>query len=249
MALYSGGHCAYLTTTLILSTLLSLCSAYIQTNVTDTPGYTLLPGVSSVPAPVTVSPDQGWDGIDGAWNTFSLRVGSQRTLSRVFVSTASQQIWTVNSEACELKYVDQTTNTTTISFNKSCEASRGWLFDITESSTWQEKGWFGLWIGMKYYGLSGMGFYGFDTVGLGIEGEEGPTIDNTTIATLKTPNFWLGHLGLHTKPTNFSQDTPAVASYMTRLFEQGSIPSLSFGYTAGVQYCTSWLNPTHVITC
>jgi hypothetical protein len=49
----------------------------------------------------------------------------------------------------------------------------------------------------------------------------------------------VGHFGLHPKPTNFSKDmvaVPPVPSYMTRLFEQGSIPSLSFGYTAGVQY-------------
>lgn len=185
-----------------------------------------------MPAPVTVSPNQGWDGIDGSWNTFSIRVGSQHTVSNVFVSTASQQIWVVNSEACKVARND---SNTVDDIDDECERTRGFLFNTTESSTWEAQGYYNLWVG-KNLGLSGNGYYGFDTVALGLGGEEGPTVDNTTIGTLITPNFWLGHLGLHPKSTNFSQNLAPVPSYMTRLFEQGSIPSLSFGYTAGVQY-------------
>lgn len=232
-------QCTYprtMTCALFFSTFLSLCTAaYVQKNITETPGYTLLPGVSSVPAPITVSPDQNWEGIDGAWNTFSLRVGSRQEITRVFASTASQQIWVVNREACDIKYKDLTDNTVITKFDLNCKDSRGLLFNITSSNTWEEQGFYNLWVG-KTLGLFGNGFYGYDAVGLGIEGEEGPTVENTTIGTLKTPNFWLGHIGLHPKPTNFTPEESSVPSYMTRLFEQGSIPSLSFGYTAGVQY-------------
>lgn len=238
MLLPPSGLCAY-TTTLLLWTSLTLCSAtYVQKNTTNTPGFTLLPGVSSVP--ITVAPDQGFAGIDGAWNTFSLRVGSQQSIANVLVSTASQQIWVVNAEGCVGQYEDTSTNTTVTEFSEDCKRSRGYLFNTTVSSTWDEQGFYSLWVGGNY-GPPGIGYYGYDAVGLGIPGEEGPTVDNTTIGTLKHPNFWLGHLGLHPKPTNFSADllsTPPVPSYMTRLFEQGSIPSLSFGYTAGVQYRT-----------
>ena len=120
-------------------------------------------------------------------------------------------------------------------FDQDCERDRGQLFNTTDSNTWDEQGFYGLHVGQTF-GLDGNGYFGYDTVGLGIPGEEGPTITNTTIATLKTSYFWLGHLGLHPKPTNFTQDMVSVPSYMTRLFEQGNIPSLSFGYTAGVQY-------------
>ncbi|UPX20199.1 uncharacterized protein EKO05_0010439 [Ascochyta rabiei] len=229
------GHCAYLTTTLCLSTFFSLCAGAARQNTTNTPGYTLLPGVSSVPTPITVAPDQGWDGIDGAWNTFSIRLGSQQSISHVSVSTASQQIWVVNLAACEFTSPDPSTNKDIISLDADCERGRGSLFNTTQSSTWKERGYYHLWIGEKL-GLVGNGYYGFDAVGLGNQGEEGPTVDNTTISTLNTYDFWLGHLGLHPKPTNFSQGMAPVPSYMTRLFEQGSIPSLSFGYTAGVQY-------------
>ncbi|KAF9697608.1 hypothetical protein EKO04_004162 [Ascochyta lentis] len=235
MLLHRGGNCAHLATTLVLSIFFSLCAGAAQKNITKTPGYTLLPGVSSVPAPIKVAPDQGWDGIDGAWNTVSIRVGSQQSISHVSVSTASQQIWVVNTAACEYTQTDPSVNKVVTSLDTDCERSRGYLFSTAQSSTWKEQGYYHLWIGERLE-LFGNGYYGFDAIGLGNEGEEGPTIDNTTISTLKTSNFWLGHLGLHPKPTNFSQGMPPVSSYMTRLFEQGSIPSLSFGYTAGVQY-------------
>jgi hypothetical protein len=73
-------------------------------------------------------------------------------------------------------------------------------------------------------------------VGLGRAGEMGPSVQNTTIGTLVTANFWLGHIGVHSKSTNFSVFDEPVPSYIATLFAQKSIPSLSFGYTAGAQY-------------
>lgn len=239
MRLHCGRRCAFLTP-LLLWTSLPLCSAtYVQKNTTNTPGYTLLQGVSSVPAPLTVAPDQGWDGIDGSWNTFSLRVGSQQTIVRVLPSTSSQQIWVVDPAGCTGVFEDTLTNTTFEQIDSNCKSSRGQLFNITGSNTWQEQGFWALWVGRDNFGLSGNGHYGYDAIGLGLPGEEGPSVGNTTIGTLKNPNFWLGHLGLHPKPTNWSTDVttfPPVPSYMTMLFEQGNIPSRSYGFTGGSQY-------------
>jgi hypothetical protein len=211
-----------------LSTLAPTCAAeYTKKNTSNVPGFKLLPGVPSVPTPVSVAPDQNWVGIDGAWNTFTVRVGSESTRAMVFASTSSQQTWIVNRDACVIKETN--------SFDANCEMSRGFLFNTSESDTWQEEGFYGLWVG-RPLGMYGNGFYGFDTVDLGLEGEEGPSVENTTIGTFVTPNFWLGHIGLHSKQTNFSQELPSVPSYMTRLFEEGNIPSVSFGYTVGSQY-------------
>ncbi|KAF3038559.1 hypothetical protein E8E11_004864 [Didymella keratinophila] len=232
-------HCAFLTG-LLLWTSLSLCSAtYVQKNITNTPGYTLLQGISSVPAPLTVAPDQGWAGIDGSWNTFSLRAGSQQTIIRVLPSTSSQQIWVVDLAGCTGTFEDTLTNTTVTKVDEFCRDSRGQLFNVTNSKSWYDRGFWDLWIGRDNFGLTGHGHYGYDTVALGIPGEEGPSVDNTTIGTLKNPNFWLGHLGLHPKPTNWSTDvstSPPVPSYMTMLYEQGNIPGRSYGFTAGSQY-------------
>ncbi|KAJ8106454.1 hypothetical protein OPT61_g9525 [Boeremia exigua] len=224
MLLRHSGRCAY--TTILLGISLSRCAAtYVQKNTTVAPGYTLPLGLS-IPEPLTVAPDQGWAGVDGQWNTFTLRVGAQQAIVQVVPSTASQQIWVVNTRACA-----QSNDT-------ECERSRGYAFNTAESHTWVQQGYYKLWVGGTY-GLTEDGYFGYDSVGLGNLGEEGPVVANTTIGTLRDPGFWLGHLGLHPKSTNFSAnllETPPVPSYMTRLFEQGSIPSISFGYTAGVQY-------------
>ena len=236
MLLSSRPRCAY-TAALLFWTFLSLCSAaYVQKNTTNVPGYKLRSGVSSVPVPLRVAPAQGWLGIDVQWNTFSLRLGSKQTVAQVLPSTTSQQIWAVNRKGCTYRPGNQ--SNAAEQFSQDCDQSRGYVFSPDESSTWTSQGFYSLWVGGNF-GLDARGDYGYDNVGLGIPGEEGPTIVNTTIGTLINTNFWVGHFGLHPKPTNFSKDmvaVPPVPSYMTRLFEQGNIPSLSFGYTAGVQY-------------
>jgi hypothetical protein len=222
---------------LILSTLLAPCLA-AQKNITSTPGYWLLPGVASIPAPIVVAPDQDWWGVDGTWNTFSLLVGNPPTQARVQISTASQQVWVVNRQACLSNITDSAGNITEYNhLDEECDKSRGLTYNNIASSTWRQKGFYRLWL-EKWLGLEGNGFFGFDTVSLGLPGERGPTVQNTIIGTLISANFWTGHLGLHPKPTNFSAFEDPVPSLMTTLFEQKGIPSLSFGYTAGSQYRT-----------
>lgn len=237
----SRGHRGFLTTicALLTTTLLRTCLAeeYIQKNITDTPNFRLRPGIPSVPAPVTVAPDQDWKGIDGAWNTFSLLLGDKQTNVRVLVSTASQQIWAVDRLACISNTTDPATGEVTKidAFHSDCENSRGFLYNESGSDSWYEKGYYQLWVG-KNLGLTGNGHYGLETVGLGLPGEAGPLAYNITLSTLVTQNFWLGHIGLHAKPTNFSEFQAPAPSYITTLFDQKSIPSVSFGYTAGAPY-------------
>jgi hypothetical protein len=236
------GHRAFLTTTCAFLAATPrlppvLAADYVPANITATPNFRLLPGVASVPAPVAVAPSQAWMGIDGAWNTFSLEVGAPQQSVQVLVSTASQQIWAINYMACIANTTDPATGEITALnvLDVDCQNSRGFLYNSSSSSTWQQKGFYQLWI-EKNLGLVGNGLYGFDSVGLGTSGEEDPSVQNTTIGTLVSANFWLGHIGVHPKPTNFSAFEDPIPSYMTTLFEQKSIPSLSFGYTAGAQY-------------
>lgn len=189
----------------------------------------------NLPAPISVAPDQNWEGIDGSWNTFSLRVGTPYQPVHVFVSTASQQTWTVAKYACMHSQTDPATNTTTVKQDTDCYDSRGWTFDSNTSTSWRYNGFYQLWI-EKNLDLAGNGQYGWDTVGLGLPGEEGPTLTNTTVGTIISSDFWLGHFGVNPKPTNFTNFTDPSPSYMSLLFEQNQIPSVSFGYTAGAQY-------------
>ncbi|KAF2873536.1 aspartic peptidase domain-containing protein [Massariosphaeria phaeospora] len=190
---------------------------------------------TAIAAPVSVAPNQDWDGIDGAWNTFSLRVGEPFQWARVGVSTASQQTWVVNSFACAHNETDEATGKKVAKFDDACNDSRGRTFNTSASTTWTDNGFFQLWL-EKTLDLVGNGNFGYDTVGLGLPGEEGPTVKNVVVGTLITENFWLGHFGVNPKLTNFSAFKDPAPSYMTKLFEQKDIPSLSFGYTAGARY-------------
>ena len=233
----SSGRRALLSTICAFALFLTCSTAeYTQVNITNPPGFKLLPGISSVPAPIRVAPDDTWMGIDGSWNTFSIRLGSPQEKLQVLISTASEQIWTIYPQACIANITDPNTNKTQYNaFSTDCETSRGHLFNTSQSKTWHQKGYFQLSLERRL-DIVGNGLYGFDSVGLGLEGEEGPSVQNATISTMITTNFWLGHIGLDPKPTNFSIVEDPVPSYLMNLFSQKNIPSLSFGYTAGAKY-------------
>ena len=238
--------------TLATSILLISCAAeYAPKTITDTPGYTLLAGVSHVPAPVVVSPDQqGWGGIDGAWNTFSVRVGSQEQNVSVLVSTTNQQVWAVNAQACTADVLSSLPEVVSQMSLGQCENSRGFLFNTSQSDTWSETGYYSLQT-PDTSSADAVGLYGLDRVGLRLsDGEEGPTISNTTVgtigthATLATPEFWLGRIGLQSNPSVFALQ-PSRSSYITGLFDMQGIPSQSFGYTAGAKYRENGTTPYH----
>lgn len=175
-------------------------------------------------APVVFTPDQNWDGIDGRWSSFTLRVGTPQQFVRVFISWAAYQTWVIIPEGC-VNAIDY----------DACEDDRGWIFDEAESSTWEEQGIYRLGL-QRNLGYDSNGIFGYDRVGLGGIGEGGPAIENTTIGGIATDIYYLGLFGLHPKPTNFTTFNEGIPSYMTLMKEQKIIPSISFGYTAGAHY-------------
>ncbi|KAL2349943.1 peptidase aspartic [Cryomyces antarcticus] len=178
----------------------------------------------ALPAPISIAPDQNWDGIDGLWNSFTLRIGTPEQFVRTFVSTSSQQTWVVLPEGCQ-----STTNPS------SCADARGWDYKINQSSTWETIGLYSLWI-ERNLGYTGNAQYGYDTVGLGGVGEGGPTLKNMTVGGLAVNDFYLGIFGVNPKPTNFTSFAEGSPSYITTLRDQNLIPSVSFGYIAGARY-------------
>ncbi|GAB7341715.1 hypothetical protein MBLNU457_g0054t1 [Dothideomycetes sp. NU457] len=188
-------------------------------------GYSLERRASNA-TPLAFSPDQNWDGIDGSWSTFTLRVGTPSQIVRVFASWMSYQTWVVHPQGC-LGY----SNTT----GTSCQQSRGGIFETNASSTWDNVGLYGFSIETNL-GWNGNAYFGYDVVGLGGPGESGPTLTNTTIGDFAVTTPWIGLFGLNPKPTNFSTQLNGATSYMTQLKQQGLIPSVSFGYNAGAKY-------------
>ncbi|KAF2841866.1 acid protease, partial [Patellaria atrata CBS 101060] len=179
------------------------------------------------PDPISFAPDQNWDGIDGEWSSFPLRIGTPPKIVRVFVSTSSQQTWAVQTNGCPYGTQEE---------KVECQYQRGWVFNWNDSSTWDDIGTYNTWIN-RQLGYNTNAVYGYDTVGLGMDEGEGPLLEDQVVGAIAGNPYWLGIFGVHPKPTNFSGlGNITSPSFMSTLREQNLIPSLSFGFTAGARY-------------
>lgn len=160
-----------------------------------------------------------------------VRVGTPQQWFSVLPSTTSQQTWVPLPEGCASSVVGNISD---------CGDSRGvWPFESEESngfqtdksSTWQAIGLYVLFI-EEHLGIDGNGLFGYDSVGLG---ESGPVTEHQVVGGVATPNYWLGLLGLGANYTNFSEEERP-SSLLRTLKDEGNIPSLSYGYTAGAPY-------------
>ncbi|TVY47763.1 hypothetical protein LOCC1_G003815 [Lachnellula occidentalis] len=167
------------------------------------------------------------EGNDGPWSTFPILVGSPAQDTRVLISTASTSTWVVAVQGCQGSDIPS-----------NCSTTRGAPFNISTSTSWQDNGPWGLNIesnlGTDYAADEGQ--FGWDTVGLGFQGSGGPMLNHTVVAGLQTMDYYIGMLGLNPRPTNFSDFNHPQPSYLSLLYEDSKIPSLSYSYTAGAQY-------------
>ncbi|KAF2814039.1 acid protease [Mytilinidion resinicola] len=189
-------------------------------------------GNVTVPAPLVFSPSQSWDGNDGSWSTFTIRVGTPEQNFRVLPSTSGQEIWVPVPEGCISTDPSDCGDLRGV-YPYDGKASSGFL--ANQSSTWKSIGLYDL-ILEHQLGYAGAGMYGFDTVGLMIQNSGGPSLSGQVVAGIATKDFYLGIFGLGPKPSNFSNFDYPQPSYMRSLKDQNKIPSLSYGYTAGASY-------------
>jgi hypothetical protein len=118
-----------------------------------------------------------------------------------------------------------------------CTTNKGGLFSPLKSSTWQEQGFFDL--GVDYQlGNTAYAEYGLDNLTFGATGI---TIPSAIIGAFNgsgltnTTSYFTGLFGVGITPGNFTNITPLSA--ISALVEQmGTIPSHSYGYTAGASY-------------
>ncbi|KAK4570151.1 hypothetical protein LTR86_002231 [Recurvomyces mirabilis] len=85
-------------------------------------------------------------------------------------------------------------------------------------------------------GLSGSAYYGFDTVTLGIAGQNLPTLATQLVAGIATDNYFLGSLGLSPISFNITNLNSPLPSILGQLRNQSLVPSLSWAYSAGASY-------------
>ncbi|RDW85871.1 hypothetical protein BP5796_04196 [Coleophoma crateriformis] len=179
-------------------------------------------------APIIAVPSQHWEGNDGTWSTFEIRVGTPATTVRVLPATSWQEVWVIWGG------VPGVCNTTE-GVSTDCGDERGGLWEATSSSTWQQGDQ--LFLGLNQdLGYSGQGQYGFDTVGLGYSSDEGPTLTHQIVAEISSNSYFFGQLGIGFQPTNFSGYDDPQASFSDTLYSNGTISSMSWSYTAGAYY-------------
>ena len=156
-------------------------------------------------------------------------MGTPEQSVRVLISTASQQTWVILPRGC-------------LQTDTVCPDARGGIYNNNTSSTWSQlgPGYFQLSVEQNL-NFSATALYGHDTVGLGSQDSGGPTLQAQIVGGINSEVFYLGMFGLNPKPTKFN--SPGLdgeqSSYLTSLKNQNLIPSVSFGYTAGGQYCKS----------
>lgn len=183
------------------------------------------------PQPLVIPPSEYFDGDDGPWSSFFLRVGTPEQYVRVLVSTASPETLVVVDGGCS------TAAFTTVP--PGCAASRGALFNMSASSTWDNVGLYGInqnGVGLEAnLGYSQKAQFGFESLAVGLQA---PSLSNQTVAGFVTSEpFYMGIFGLNNQPVNFSSlGNSSAPSFVTTLKDQNKIPSLSWSYTAGAQY-------------
>ena len=161
------------------------------------------------------------DGNDGPWSSFTLQIGTPPQDVKVFISTAGTQTWVVVPEGCGS------------SDPSNCPALRGGEFALNQSSTWVSNlidppsNIYDLYVESNL-GYTGSGEYGFETITLGWQGSDGPSLKNQTIAGTATEEFYLGVFGINPRPSNFTTFDDPVPSYMENLRDQSLIPSTSW---------------------
>lgn len=120
-----------------------------------------------------------------------------------------------------------------------CAQARGGLFSTNSSTTWQDKGIYGLGIELylnDYNDNYATGDFGFDAMGLGLAGSSDVRFNSQAIAALATKDFYLGYLGVNDHRTNFTIFEDEDVSFLDSMKASGYIPSLSYAYSAGAKY-------------
>ena len=121
----------------------------------------------------------------------------------------------------------------------ACPQSRGGLFNLNASSTWDDQGIYGIGIEenlQDYQDEYFAGDFGFDALGLGAGGSSGVRLNHQVLAAIATKDLYLGFLGVDPQLTNFTSFDNPNPSFLSSLKKSNNTPSLSYGYTAGARY-------------
>ncbi|KAI9737625.1 MAG: hypothetical protein M1818_005629 [Claussenomyces sp. TS43310] len=185
---------------------------------------------ATLATPIVAPPSQYWEGNDGSWSTFEIRIGTPPQTVRVLPATLWQEIWAVYNGTSTLAPCN-----TTLGVSPDCTASRGDVYNSEHSSTWktEQEANVGL---NEDLGYIGEGIYGFDTVGLGWNNATGIALGHQIVAEIISETYWFGVIGIGFQPTNYTDYDDPQMSFAGTLHSNGNISSQSWSYTAGARY-------------
>lgn len=186
---------------------------------------------TAIATPYSLRPADRWDGIDGSWTSFQISIGTPYPQSfRVLISTRGSAAWVPDPEFCNQEGV-----------LPNCSALRGvdpyvnkpsYGFMPNTSNSWTDLGTYDLLLESDH-GFTGNGIYGLDNVSLVQDGDNDSfTLNDTLVVGMNSTGYWMGLLGIGVSKTSQTGNKER-DSLIFNLKKQGSIPSLSYGYTAG----------------
>jgi hypothetical protein len=190
---------------------------------------------NTVPVPIALLPAQYFGGADGNWSTYIVNVGTPPQKFKLLPGTQVSETWVVLPDGCEA------------SDPSDCETRRGASpfngqpatgFLTNASSSWQEAGLYEIKL-EENLGIDGVnGLFGDDVVGVnnGNGSAGGVSLAGQPVAGIAAKSFFLGFLGLGITRPSFSSAANAQNTFLTSLWMDNLIPSLSYGYTAGASY-------------
>ncbi|GAB7346779.1 hypothetical protein MBLNU459_g1879t1 [Dothideomycetes sp. NU459] len=186
----------------------------------------------TAPTPFLFSPSQYWDGNDGSWSSFIVRVGTPPQDFRIFPSTVGQETLIPVPEGCTS---NDPSNCGGLRGVLPFQGTQGTGFLVNASSSWVSINIDTVNIEAQL-GYDVNAIYGFDTVRLEVENSGGFSQLHQVVGGIAAKSFYLGVFGLGPKPSNFSTFNDPQPSYMANLVTSKQIPSMSYGYTAGASY-------------
>jgi hypothetical protein len=163
-------------------------------------------------------------GDDGDWSAITLKVGTPAQWVDVNVNTVSSETWVVGVDGCPV--------------DTDCSSIRGGVFDIANSSTWHDKGFWDLGVDSQL-GNDAYGDYGLELLEFGSTGvscDSAIICAFNTTGSINTTSYLLGSFGVGIVPGSFNNSKPIISALTYLVEEDGSIPSHSYGFTAGASH-------------
>ncbi|KAF2002046.1 acid protease [Amniculicola lignicola CBS 123094] len=179
-----------------------------------------------MPEPFSLAPSGQWDGNDGHWSSFSIKLGTPERSYRVFPDTFGYDSAIPSAKGC--KPDDP----------KDCIKWRGaddQGFKSEDSKSWDEIGEYVTSFVDELEGPS-YAIYGLDTITIPIEGGGTHKLEKQAIAMIEEKKPFIGSLGLAPVTSEYLNNTKSGPSVMEALRDQKLLPSVSYGYTAGAYY-------------